>query len=144
MPIPLIVAVGRGPLGTGERAKPALTTRLFAPLPGPTGRQPQQSYGTALVVCFFRALAAAATRHGVRVDDASVTVEVGIDGTVAAPRLTVEITVAVPGVPQQLADRLVIVAERTCPFVTDGRRFGTIDVRTTEPGASSPGLAGSA
>ena len=98
---------------------------------GGAGNNPEQLFAAGYAACFIGAMKFVASQGGPKVPaDASVTSTVGI-----GPRaeggfgLTVELAVALPGVPHAEAEALVEKAHQVCPYSNATR--GNIDVRLT-------------
>ncbi|MBB4007166.1 organic hydroperoxide resistance protein [Allorhizobium taibaishanense] len=86
---------------------------------GATGTNPEQLFAAGYSACFLGALKYAAGQQKVKVpDDATVTATVGIgprdDGTGFG--IEVSISVDLPGVERDLAEKLVAAAHIVCPY----------------------------
>lgn len=86
--------------------------------PGGVGANPEKLFAAGYSACFLGAMKAVSGKVGVRVPaDASVTAEVGF-----GPRseggygITVDLTVDLPGVERQDAQRLAEAAHQVCPY----------------------------
>jgi Ohr subfamily peroxiredoxin len=96
---------------------------------GGEGNNPEQLFAAGYAACFLNAMKAVAGQVGVRVPaDATVAARVGI-----GPRseggfgLDIDLSVAVPGVPRQDAQRLIDAAHQICPYSNATR--GNVDFR---------------
>jgi Ohr subfamily peroxiredoxin len=95
---------------------------------GGEGNNPEQLFAAGYAACFLNAMKAVAGQVGVRVPaDTTVAATVGI-----GPRseggfgLDIDLSVAVPGVPRQEAQRLIDAAHQVCPYSNATR--GNVDV----------------
>lgn len=96
---------------------------------GGDGVNPEQLFATGYAACFLGAMKVAASETGTNVpDDASVTSTVGI-----GPRseggfgLAVDLSVNLPGVDREEAEKLINKAHQICPYSHATR--GNIDVQ---------------
>ena len=95
---------------------------------GGDGNNPEQLFAAGYAACFLGAMKAVSGKEGVPVPaDTTVTAQVGI-----GPRseggfgITADLTVDLPGVPEQDARRLVDAAHQVCPYSNATR--GNVDV----------------
>jgi len=95
------------------------------------GTNPEQLFASGYSACFLGALKHAARQLKLQVtEDAAVTATVGIGTrTEGGFGLEVELAVALPGLEQEDAQRLVAAAHETCPYSNATRN--NIDVRLT-------------
>jgi len=79
---------------------------------------PEQLFASGYAACFLSALKASSKQHGVQIQDASVTAEVGI-GPVTGAGFGLAVTLNVElggGVSQEDAEKAVAVAHQVCPY----------------------------
>jgi len=96
-----------------------LALRLPPELGGPGGgTNPEQLFAAGYAACFHGALMLLATRAGVSVPDATVTVTVsfGRDPVDGLYSLRADVEIRLPGVDAQTAGELVRSTERFCPY----------------------------
>ncbi|HXT35953.1 MAG TPA: Ohr family peroxiredoxin [Chloroflexota bacterium] len=96
--------------------------------PGGPGTNPEQLFATGYAACFQSALAGAARRDGLTVDDSTVTALVGI-GPLGEGRfgLVVTLRVHLPSIADRaVAEDLVARAHQRCPYSNAIR--GNVDV----------------
>jgi Ohr subfamily peroxiredoxin len=93
---------------------------------GGAGTNPEQLFAAGYAACFHSALQLVARREKVRVSDSSVTAAVGIGKQGEGFGLQVELVVALPGVEQEVGEKLVDAAHQVCPYSNATR--GNIDV----------------
>lgn len=98
---------------------------------GGAGSNPEQLFAAGYSACFIGALKVAGQQLKVKVpDDVSVSAQVGI-----GPRseggfgITADLTVSLPGVERDTAQRLVDAAHQICPYSNATR--GNVDVGLT-------------
>jgi osmotically inducible protein OsmC len=97
----------------------ALELRMPAALGGPGGgTNPEQLFAAGYAACFHGALSLLAARFGIRIPDASVDVSVDfsrdpMDGLFV---LSARTSIHLPGVERAVAEELVRIAERFCPY----------------------------
>lgn len=78
---------------------------------------PEQLFAASYSACFLSALKASTKQHGVTIQDASVTAEVGIGPNGEAFGLVVDLHVELGGgVSQEDAEKAVAVAHQVCPY----------------------------
>ncbi len=88
---------------------------------------PEQLFASGYAACFLGALKASAKQHGVPINDAAVTADVGIGPNGEGGfGLTVTLHVELGGVSQEDAEKAVAVAHQVCPYSNATR--GNIDV----------------
>ena len=127
-------AIG-GREGSAETADGSLSVKLSTPKElgggGGSGNNPEQLFAAGYSACFLGAMKAVSGKEGVKVpDDATVTAAVGI-----GPRseggfgITADLTISLPGVPRDDAQRLVDAAHQVCPYSNATR--GNVDVGLT-------------
>jgi osmotically inducible protein OsmC len=99
--------------------------------PGGVGANPEKLFGAGYSACFLGAMKAVSGKEGVKVpDDASVTAEIGF-----GPRseggygITADLTISLPGVDREAAERLVQAAHAVCPYSNATRN--NVDVGLT-------------
>ena len=96
--------------------------------PGGVGANPEKLFAAGYSACFLGAMKAVSSKEGVKVPaDATVTAEIGF-----GPRseggygITADLTIAMPGVAREDAERLVHAAHQVCPYSNATR--GNVDV----------------
>jgi Ohr subfamily peroxiredoxin len=123
-----------GRTGHSETYDGALSVDLVTPKelggPGGQGNNPEQLFAAGYSACFLGALKFVAGKEKVKIaDDSTVTAQVGIgardDG--GGFGLDVELTIALPGVEREVAEKLVAAAHIVCPY-SHATRNG-LDVR---------------
>lgn len=89
---------------------------------------PEQLFAAGYAACFLSAMKASSSQHGVTIEDASVTAEVGIgpDGGGFGLAVTLHVELG-GGVSQEDAQRAVETAHQVCPYSNATR--GNIDVQ---------------
>ena len=99
--------------------------------PGGVGANPEKLFGAGYSACFLGAMKAVSGKEGVKVPaDASVTAEIGF-----CPRseggygITADLTISLPGVEREAAERLVQAAHAVCPYSNATRN--NVDVGLT-------------
>ena len=95
---------------------------------GGKGTNPEQMFAAGYSACFIGALKAAGQQLNVKVPaDTTVSASIGIGPRVAGGfGLTAELTVDLPGIERETAERLVAAAHGICPYSNATR--GNIDV----------------
>ncbi|TCI99537.1 organic hydroperoxide resistance protein [Aeromicrobium sp. IC_218] len=89
---------------------------------------PEQLFAAGYSACFLSALKASAKQHGVPIQDAAVTADVGIGSNGEGGfGLTVTLNVELGGVSQEDAEKAVAAAHQVCPYSNATR--GNIDVQ---------------
>ena len=127
-------AVG-GREGSAKTADGSLAVKLSTPKElgggGGDGNNPEQLFAAGYAACFLGAMKAVSGKEGVKVpDDATVNAKVGI-----GPRseggfgITADLSINLPGVPREDAQRLVEAAHQVCPYSNATR--GNVDVGLT-------------
>ncbi len=109
----------------------ALTTPKALGGPGTAGAtNPEQLFAAGYAACFDSALRFVARSQGVAVADSAVKAEVGIgpDAT-GGFGLAVALTVSLPGLERDAAEKLVETAHQVCPYSNATR--GNIEVSLT-------------
>jgi len=96
--------------------------------PGGIGANPEKLFAAGYSACFLGAMKAVSGKEGVKVpSDASVTAEIGF-----GPRseggygITANLTITLPGVERDAAERLAHAAHQVCPYSNATR--GNVDV----------------
>jgi osmotically inducible protein OsmC len=86
--------------------------------PGGEGANPERLFAAGYSACFLGAMKAVSGKEGVKVPaDASVTAEIGF-----GPRseggygITANLTISLPGVEREAAERLARAAHEVCPY----------------------------
>jgi osmotically inducible protein OsmC len=126
-------AIG-GRNGSAATADGSLRISLAAPAQlggdGRVGNNPEQLFATGYAACFLEGIKIVAARSRTPIaNDASVTARVELvegergEGTT----LKVGLTIDLPGLDDDLANRLMLEAHRTCPYSNATR--GNVDVR---------------
>jgi Ohr subfamily peroxiredoxin len=88
---------------------------------------PEQLFAAGYAACFLSALKASAKQHGVPIQDAAVTADVGIGSNGEGGfGLSVTLHVELGGVSQEDAEKAVAAAHQVCPYSNATR--GNIDV----------------
>ncbi|QDO97468.1 organic hydroperoxide resistance protein [Ferrovibrio terrae] len=125
-----------GRTGRAATADGAFSVALVTPKelggPGGAGNNPEQLFASGYAACFLGALKFVASQRKVKItDDSSVTAAVGIGKRVDGQGfgLDVELTIALPGVDEEVARQLVDQAHIVCPY-SHATRNG-LDVRLT-------------
>jgi lipoyl-dependent peroxiredoxin len=96
---------------------------------GGAGTNPEQLFAAGYSACFHSALQLIARREKYTVDGSSVTAAVGIGPVDGGYGLAVELTVSLPGIEREVAEKLVDAAHQVCPYSNATR--GNIDVTLT-------------
>jgi Ohr subfamily peroxiredoxin len=104
--------------GAAKSSDGHLDIKLATPGTGRPGTNPEQLFAAGWSACFEGALAIVAKQAGVTLPaetavDASVDLHLGED---EGYFLTANLTVSIPGVPDEVADRLIAIAHETCPY----------------------------
>ncbi len=99
--------------------------------PGGVGANPEKLFAAGYSACFLGAMKAVSAKEGVKVPaDATVTAEIGF-----GPRaeggygITANLTISLPGVEHDAAERLVKAAHEVCPYSNATRN--NVDVGLT-------------
>ena len=99
--------------------------------PGGPGANPEKLFAAGYAACFLGAMKAVSGQAGVKVPaDATVTAEIGF-----GPRseggygITADLTISLPGVEREAAERLVYAAHEVCPYSNATRN--NVDVGLT-------------
>ncbi|MCE6996829.1 organic hydroperoxide resistance protein [Saccharothrix sp. S26] len=125
------VAVGDGRNGEVRSSDGVIDEQLATPkeLGGPGGDKtnPEQLFAAGYAACFHSALKVAARQAKVQIGETSVTAEVdlGANGS-GGFQLAVRLAAHIPGVEQDVADRLAAAAHQICPYSNATR--GNIEV----------------
>lgn len=93
---------------------------------GGAATNPEQLFAAGYAACFHGALQAVARREKTSVADSTVTAEVGIGKQDPGFGLAVDLVVALPGLDEPTAQKLVDAAHQMCPYSNATR--GNIDV----------------
>ena len=93
---------------------------------GGAGTNPEQLFAAGYAACFHSALQLVARKEKIRLTDSSVTAEVGIGKQGEGFGLQVELVVGLPGVEQEVGEKLVDAAHQVCPYSNATR--GNVDV----------------
>lgn len=112
-----------------------LDLRLPIELGGPGGgTNPEQLLAAGYAACFHGALSLLAQRERIAIREATVAVRIsfGRDPTDGGYALTADVTVRMPGVEREVAERLVRDTERLCPY-TKMARQGICNVVAVSP-----------
>ncbi|MDO9472969.1 MAG: organic hydroperoxide resistance protein [Caulobacter sp.] len=109
----------------------ALSTPKGLGGPGKAGAtNPEQLFAAGYAACFDSALRFVARSQGVTVADSAVTAEVGIGPNATGGfGLAVALTVSLPGLERDAAQKLVETAHQVCPYSNATR--GNIEVSLT-------------
>ncbi len=122
--------------GHGRTSDGLLEVDLQAPteMGGPGGgTNPEQLFAVGYGACFTGALGLVAKPEGVDTSGATTSISVGFGPEGASFGLTVDISVAIPGVDDATAQRLVEAAHQVCPYSKATR--GNIPVTVSGTGA---------
>ncbi|MEV8438845.1 organic hydroperoxide resistance protein [Actinosynnema sp. NPDC051121] len=128
------IAVGDGRNGEVRSSDGVIDEQLSTPqeLGGPGGDKtnPEQLFAAGYAACFHSALKVAARQAKVKIGETSVTarVDLGPDGN-GGFQLGVQLAAHVPGVEQDVAERLAAAAHQICPYSNATR--GNIEVALT-------------
>jgi lipoyl-dependent peroxiredoxin len=128
------IAVGDGRNGEVRSSDGVIDEQLSTPqeLGGPGGDKtnPEQLFAAGYAACFHSALKVAARQAKVKIGETSVTakVDLGPDGS-GGFQLGVQLAAHIPGVEQDVAERLADAAHRICPYSNATR--GNIEVALT-------------
>ena len=96
--------------------------------PGGEGTNPEQMFAAGYAACFIGAIKFVGGRDKIAVPaDTSIDSSVGIGQIPEGFGINVELKVSLPGVPRELAERLVSEAHKVCPYSNATR--GNIDVK---------------
>jgi osmotically inducible protein OsmC len=87
---------------------------------------PEQLFAAGYAACFLSALRLAGRAGNMELSDAEVTAKVGFGRSGKGFGLTVTLDIALPGVADPVAERLVATAHQYCPYSNATR--GNIDV----------------
>lgn len=95
---------------------------------GGEGTNPEQMFAAGYAACFIGAIKFVGGRDEIAVPaDAAIDSSVGIGPIPAGFGINVELKISLPGVPRELAERLVSEAHKVCPYSNATR--GNIDVK---------------
>ena len=113
----LVHTVG-GREGAARSSDGELDVKLSPPGSGRTGTNPEQLFAAGWSACFEGALGLAAKEAGIPLPtDTSVDAEVNLNlGDIEGFFLTAKLNVSIPGVSEDLAQRLIDRAHDTCPY----------------------------
>ncbi len=118
--------------GSARSDDGSVDVRLVVPKemggPGGFGANPEKLFAAGYSACFLGAMKAVSANVGVKVPvDATVSAEIGF-----GPRseggygITADLTVSLPGIEREAAERLVQAAHEVCPYSNATR--GNVDV----------------
>jgi len=122
--------------GHGRTDDGALEVDLQAPqeMGGPGGgTNPEQLFAVGYGACFTGALGLVAKDEGVDTSGASTEIAVGFGPEGKSFAITADLTVTIPGVDDETAQRLVERAHEVCPYSKATR--GNVPVTVTGKGA---------
>ncbi len=126
-------AIGEGRSGSVRSSDGLIDTALAVPVEmGGAGgaTNPEQLFAAGYAACFHNALRVVARRAKADVDGSAVTAAVSIGPAdvegVRGYRLSAKLTVMLPGVDREAAERLVAAAHMVCPFSNATR--GNLDL----------------
>jgi len=98
--------------------------------PGGAGTNPEQLFGAGYSACFLGAVKLVARTSKISLPaETSVSAKVGMGPIEVGYALTVELVVNMPGLDQQVADKVLAGAHERCPYSNATR--GNIDVKLT-------------
>ncbi len=80
------------------------------------GTNPEQLFALGFSSCFGSALMAIARKHGVDGSKAAVTAEVTLDKDEISFALAVKLSVRLPGVEREIAEKILHEAHEICPY----------------------------
>ncbi|WP_313311593.1 organic hydroperoxide resistance protein [Pulveribacter sp.] len=107
-----------------------LDVKLSAPGGSGTGTNPEQLFAAGYSACFIGALKAVGPKLGVAVpQDVAVDAEVDLGPIPNAYGIAVRLTISLPGLEREQAQKLVDAAHQVCPYSNATR--GNIDVALT-------------
>lgn len=118
--------------GTVRSADGTIEAQLGNPLDPktPRGPNPETFFAAAYSACFHGALQNAAKKHGVALQDSSVTVRVSLnEDDNQGYFLSVEIVAQMPGVERAQAEKILATAHQTCPYSKLSRGESKVDLR---------------
>ena len=105
----------------------ALTTPKELGGSGETGTNPEQLFAAGYSACFIGALKFVGGQQKISVPaDTSIVAEVGIGQIPGGFGIEVTLTISLPGVAREVAEKLVAAAHQVCPYSNATR--GNIDV----------------
>ena len=105
----------------------ALTTPKELGGSGETGTNPEQLFAAGYSACFIGALKFVGGQQKIHVPaDTSIVADVGIGQIPAGFGIEVTLTITLPGVARDVAEKLVAAAHQVCPYSNATR--GNIDV----------------
>jgi osmotically inducible protein OsmC len=123
-------STGAGRLGHVASSDGVLAHDLSIPKelggPGGGGTNPEQLFAAGYAACFHSALQNVARREKTKIADSSVTAAVGIGRQGESYGLAVVLTISLPGIEHEQAQKLVDAAHQMCPYSNATR--GNIDV----------------
>jgi Ohr subfamily peroxiredoxin len=93
------------------------------------GTNPEQLFAAGYSACFHSALRLVAGHAGVRLDDSTVTAQVGIGPEGDAFGLVVTLVIHMPGVEQEQARELAEAAHQVCPYSRATRSNISVELR---------------
>ena len=93
------------------------------------GMNPEQLFALGYSSCFGSAILAMGRKHGVDTSKASVTAEVTLEKDEISFALSVAISVRLPGVEREAAEKVLHDAHEICPYSRATR--GNVDVTLT-------------
>jgi Ohr subfamily peroxiredoxin len=117
--------------GTSRSSDGALEVRLSTPKElggaGGPGTNPEQMFAAGYSACFIGAMKAVAPKLKIQVPaDASITADVGIGPIPTGFGIQVAMSISLPGLDRETAQKLVQAAHQVCPYSNATR--GNIDV----------------
>jgi osmotically inducible protein OsmC len=117
--------------GTSKSSDGALEVRLSTPKElgggGGPGTNPEQMFAAGYSACFIGAMKAVAPKLKIQVPaDASITADVGIGPIPNGFGIQVAMSISLPGLDRETAQKLVQAAHQVCPYSNATR--GNIDV----------------
>jgi Ohr subfamily peroxiredoxin len=105
----------------------ALTTPKELGGSGETGTNPEQLFAAGYSACFIGALKFVGGQQKISVPaDTSIVADVGIGQVPGGFGIEVTLTISLPGVAREVAEKLVAAAHQVCPYSNATR--GNIDV----------------
>ncbi len=114
--------------GNGRSDDGKLEVRLSPPAQSAPGTNPEQLFGVGFSACFMGAMKAVAPKVGVQVPaDAAIDAEVDLGPTSLGYGISVRMSIKLPGLERDRAQKLVEEAHKVCPYSNATRN--NIDVQ---------------
>ena len=130
MPDPIYTArahvTGGRQAGRARTDDGRLDVRIEPPGTDPGATNPEQLFAAGYAACFLSALKLVAQKRGIEAGDAAIDSEVTLTPDGRAFKLGVTLSVSLPEVGEEQAQKLVETAHKVCPYSNATR--GNIDV----------------